>query len=63
MRNEAKADVFDYIERFYNAKRRHTTIGYMGASWSTKRRLDYLKWASTELAAGQADDAQNNTNA
>ena len=22
------ADVFDYIERFYNAKRRHSTIGY-----------------------------------
>jgi putative transposase len=27
-RNEAKADVFDYIERFYNPKRRHSTIGY-----------------------------------
>ena len=28
-RDDAKADVFDYIERFYNAKRRHSTIGYM----------------------------------
>src|SRR6476619_3350955 len=28
MRDEAKADVFDYIERFYNAKRRHATIRY-----------------------------------
>jgi putative transposase len=27
-RDEAKADVFHYIERFYNAKRRHSTIGY-----------------------------------
>ena len=27
-RNEAK-DVFDYIERFYNATRRHSTIGYL----------------------------------
>ena len=27
-RNEAKADVFDYIECFYNPKRRHSTIGY-----------------------------------
>src|SRR6202020_965276 len=27
-RDEARADVFDYIERFYNAKRRHSTIGY-----------------------------------
>ena len=28
-RDEANADVFDYIERFYNTKRRHSTIGYM----------------------------------
>ena len=27
-RNEAKADVFDYIERFYNQRRRHSTLGY-----------------------------------
>jgi putative transposase len=25
----AKADVFDYIERFYNTVRRHSTIGYL----------------------------------
>ena len=29
MCDEARADVFDYIERFYNPKRRHSTIGYM----------------------------------
>src|SRR5258707_6324203 len=28
-RNQARADVFDYIERFYNATRRHSTIGYL----------------------------------
>ena len=28
-RDEARADVFDYIERFYNRKRRHSTIGYL----------------------------------
>src|SRR5665213_983487 len=28
-RDEAKADVFDYIERFYNPKRRHSTVGYI----------------------------------
>ena len=28
-RDGAKADVFDYIERFYNPKRRHSTIGYL----------------------------------
>ena len=28
-RDEARADVFDYIERFYNPIRRHSTIGYL----------------------------------
>ncbi len=28
-RAEAKADVLDYIERFYNPKRRHSTLGYL----------------------------------
>ena len=26
-RDEARADIFDYIERFYNPKRRHSTLG------------------------------------
>ena len=26
---EAKADIFDYIERFYNPIRRHSTFGYI----------------------------------
>ena len=28
-RDQARADVFDYIERFYNPVRRHSTIGYL----------------------------------
>jgi putative transposase len=28
-RDELRADVFDYIERFYNPKRRHSTLGYV----------------------------------
>ena len=28
-RDEARADVFDYIERFYNPVRRHSTIGHV----------------------------------
>ena len=28
-RDHAKADFFDYIERFYNPKRRHSTLGYL----------------------------------
>ncbi len=32
-RDEARADIFDYIERFYNPKRRHSTIGYLSPSF------------------------------
>ena len=28
-RDAARADVFDYIERFYNTIRRHSTNGYL----------------------------------
>ncbi len=28
-RDEARADVFDYIERFYNPRRQHSTLGYL----------------------------------
>jgi len=28
-RAQAKADVFDFIESFYNPNRRHLTLGYL----------------------------------
>jgi putative transposase len=28
-RNECRAEVFDYIERFYNPRRLHSTLGYL----------------------------------
>jgi putative transposase len=28
-RDEARADVFDYVERFYNPRRRHSTLDYL----------------------------------
>jgi putative transposase len=34
--NEARADVFDYVERFYNTMRRHSTIGYVPPALSTR---------------------------
>ena len=38
--DDARADVFDYIERFYNPRRRHSTIGYESPmTFETKRRL------------------------
>lgn len=36
-RNEARADVFDYIECFYNRKRRHSYLGYMSPEEFEKR--------------------------
>ena len=38
-REEARADVFDYIERFYNPRRRHSTLGYLSP-------MEYEKQAS-----------------
>jgi putative transposase len=28
-REDAKADIFDYMERFYNRQRRHSYLGYL----------------------------------
>ena len=36
-RDEAKSDVFDSIERFYNLKRRHSTNGYLNPVEFEKR--------------------------
>ena len=38
-RDDARADVFDYIERFYNPRRRHSTLGYLSP-------IDYEKMAA-----------------
>ena len=36
-RNQARADVFDDFERFYNPKRRHSTIGYLSPAEFERR--------------------------
>jgi putative transposase len=38
-RDEAKADVFDYIERFYNPRRRHSALGYLSPMEFEKRAM------------------------
>jgi len=38
-RDEARADVFDYIERFYNRKRRHGYVGQISPAEFEKRTL------------------------
>ena len=38
-RDQAKADVFDYIERFYNPRHRHSTLGYLSPVEFEKKML------------------------
>ena len=39
-RDQAKADVFDYIERFYNPRRQHSTLRYVSPiEFENQRRL------------------------
>lgn len=38
-RKQARADVFDYIERFHNPTRRHSTIGYPSPMTFEKRAM------------------------
>lgn len=38
-RDQAKADVFDYIECFYNPRRRHSTLGYLSPVEFEKKML------------------------
>ena len=43
-RDEARADVFDYIERFYNPRRRHSTLGYDSPmAFEAKTRIALLR--------------------
>ena len=37
-RDEIRADVFDYIERFYNPRRRHSTLGQVSPDQFEKAR-------------------------
>ena len=51
-REAARADVFDYIERFYNTIR-GTRPSATSARLSSKGRSDWLNRLSTEPAAAQ----------
>ena len=51
-RNEAKAAVFDYIERFYNAIRRHSTIGYLSPV-EFERKVGLVNQLSIKPGAAQ----------
>ncbi|MEO8187330.1 MAG: IS3 family transposase, partial [Burkholderiaceae bacterium] len=42
-REEVRADVFDYIERFYNPRRRHSTLGQISPIEFERRFADLAK--------------------
>ena len=42
-RDEAKADVFDYIERFYKSETPALDDRLYESPWSSRGRLDWLK--------------------
>ena len=43
-RTEARSVIFEYIELFYNRKRRHSSIQYMSP-------IDYERWFTDNAAA------------
>jgi len=51
-RDETRADAFDYIERFYNPKHRHSTIGYV-SPMKFERHAGLVWRVSTKPDAGQ----------
>ncbi len=53
-RDQARADVFDYIERFYNPQRRHSTIGYLSPMGVREDQRRELNRVSTKPAASQS---------
>lgn len=55
-REEARADVFDYIERFYNPFRKHSKLNYLSLVQFEQQRLKGLSKAS-----GKPGEAQHCT--
>jgi Integrase core domain len=57
----SRADVFDYIERSYNAKRRHSTIGYLSPmKFERKAEPVSFKPAAGQLRQKQRRDRPKN---
>jgi putative transposase len=53
-RDAARADIFDYIERFYNPRRRHSTLGYLSPVNYEKLAGFLLKVVLLEPGAGHS---------
>ena len=51
-RDDVRADVFSYIEQFYNPRRRHSTLGYV-SPMEYKKQADSLNQVYADPGAGQ----------
>ena len=59
-RDQARADVFDYIERFYNPKRRHSTIGYLSPmEFETAGRISLGRCQRNRVQAKNGNRGRN----
>lgn len=62
-RDAARADVFDYIERFYNPRRRHSTLRYLSPiAFEDRQRLAELTVHGTGGSSTPIDsDSERNS--
>jgi len=58
-RDQARADVFDYVERFYNPRRRHSTIGYLSPVVFENLASSGSTWPALAFRAAAKPSAPN----
>ena len=51
---DVTVEVEDYMERFYNRQRRHSTLGYLSPVIYERRRPDHCPPNPGKLTGGQA---------
>jgi len=56
-RQEAKSDIFDYIELFYNRQRKHESLGYhTPTAYDSIKRVAYLTVRESGSIQSDPDD-------
>jgi hypothetical protein len=55
-RDSVRRGVFEYIEVYYNRKRRHSTLGYLTPEEAERKRFNVLSTKSGEVQSGRSSD-------